>query len=93
MKNALPFLTLLFLVPSMNLHADEGGKNEKGTRVYELRTYYAHEGKLDALHARFRDHTCALFEKHGMQNVGYWVPVDNKDNTLVYIVSHASRAA
>ena len=87
MKNALSFLTLLFLVTSTNLHADKEG------RVYELRTYYAHEGKLDALHARFRDHTCALFEKHGMKNIGYWVPVDNKDNALVYIVSHASRAA
>src|SRR5262245_46600564 len=56
---------------------------EKDTRVYELRTYYAPAGKLDALHARFRDHTLKLFEKHGMTNVGYWVPVDNPDNKLI----------
>jgi len=93
MKNALAFLTLLLLFTSTNLHADEGNKNDKGDRVYELRTYYANEGKLNALHARFRDHTCDLFEKHGMQNVAYWVPVDNQANTLVYIVSHASREA
>lgn len=61
--------------------------------VYELRTYFAHDGKLDALHARFRDHTCALFTKHGMKNVGYWVPVDNKDNKLVYVLSYPSREA
>ncbi len=62
-------------------------------RVFELRTYTAHEGKLEALHARFRNHTVKLFEKHGMQNIGYWVPRDapGKTNTLIYIVSHASR--
>jgi hypothetical protein len=57
------------------------------TRVYELRTYYAEPGKLDALHARFRDHTCRLFEKHGMVNVGYWVPLDNPHNELVYLLA------
>ena len=43
------------------------------TRVFEMRTYYAAPGKLDALNARFRDHTCKLFEKHGMTNIGYWM--------------------
>jgi uncharacterized protein YbaA (DUF1428 family) len=62
-------------------------------RVYEMRTYYANEGKLDALNARFRDHTCALFEKHGIMNVGYWVPADNTDNKLVYLLSYPSREA
>ena len=63
-------------------------------RVFELRTYTAPEGKLGELHARFRDHTMQIFEKHGMTNVGYWVPQDSarKDNTLIYIISHASRA-
>ncbi len=62
-------------------------------RVYELRIYYAAPGKLDALNARFRDHTCKLFEKHGITNVGYWVPIDNKDNKLVYIISAPSKEA
>lgn len=65
-------------------------------KVYELRTYVTNEGKLDALLKRFRDHTCKLFEKHGITNVGYWVPLekaDGADNTLIYVVSHASREA
>ncbi|MFP6883926.1 MAG: NIPSNAP family protein, partial [Roseibacillus sp.] len=93
MKNALAFLTLLFLFTSTNLHADEGNKNEKGAQVYELRIYSANEGKLDALNARFRNHTCKLFEKHGLTNVGYWVPADKSDNRLVYVISSPNRAA
>ncbi|NNM29546.1 MAG: NIPSNAP family protein [Akkermansiaceae bacterium] len=61
-------------------------------RVYEMRTYFANDGKLDALHARFRDHTMALFEKHGMTNIGYWVPAPNPENALVYLVSYPDRA-
>ena len=64
-------------------------------RVFELRTYTAPEGKLPDLNARFRNHTMRIFQKHGMTNVGYWVPQDApaKDNTLIYIISHASRDA
>lgn len=63
--------------------------------VYELRTYTTHPGKLDALHARFRNHTIKLFEKHGMTNLMYWVPQDEprKSNTLIYVVKHKSRQA
>ena len=62
--------------------------------VYELRTYTTNEGKLEALQSRFRDHTVKLFEKHGMKNVGYWVPTDKRsDNTLIYIIQHKSRDA
>jgi NIPSNAP len=50
--------------------------------VYELRTYTTAEGKLDALNARFRDHTVRLFQKHGMESVGYWVPTDEKHADL-----------
>jgi hypothetical protein len=63
--------------------------------VYELRTYITVEGRLPALHARFRDHTMALFEKHGMTNVMYWTPTDGEaaGNTLIYVLKHASRQA
>ena len=64
--------------------------------VYELRTYTTHPGRLDALLARFRDHTLKLFEKHGMVNVGYWRPADAKDGadvTLIYLLEHRSREA
>ncbi|MEC9096096.1 MAG: NIPSNAP family protein [Planctomycetota bacterium] len=60
--------------------------------VFELRIYTTNEGKLDNLHARFRDHTLKLFEKHGMTNMGYWVPEGSKD-TLIYVLSHKSREA
>ena len=66
---------------------------DKSERVYEMRTYYAPEGRLDDLHARFRNHTVKLFEKHGMTNIGYWVPIDNKENKLVYILAYPSREA
>ncbi|HVV43848.1 MAG TPA: NIPSNAP family protein [Bryobacteraceae bacterium] len=61
--------------------------------VYELRMYHANPGKLDALNKRFRDHTIAIFNKHHMKSVGYWVPQDNKDNLLIYILEHPSREA
>jgi hypothetical protein len=64
---------------------------EKDERVFEMRTYYAAPDKLDALNARFRDHTLKLFEKHGMTNVGYWMPIDNTDNKLIYILAFPSR--
>jgi hypothetical protein len=63
------------------------------SRVYEMRVYYAAPGKLDALHARFRDHTMKLFEKHGMVNIGYWVPTENPESKLIYILSYPSREA
>jgi NIPSNAP len=61
-------------------------------RVFEMRTYTTHEGKLDDLQARFRNHTVTFFEKHGMTNIGYWVPRD-QPNTLVYILAYPSRDA
>jgi len=64
-------------------------------RVFELRTYTATDGRLADLQARFRNHTMRIFEKHGMKNIGYWVPQDApaKDNTLIYVISHESREA
>jgi hypothetical protein len=63
--------------------------------VFEKRTYTCYEGKLDALNARFRDHTTRIFKKHGMTNIGYWVPQDGPEHatTLIYIISHESREA
>ncbi len=58
------------------------------TRLYEMRVYYAEQGKLEDLLARFRNHTTKLFKKHSMKNEGYWLPIDNKDNKLVYVLSY-----
>ena len=63
-------------------------------RLFELRTYTANEGKLDALNARFRDHTVKLFEKHGMTNVGYWTPEGERSkDTLIYILGYPNKEA
>ncbi len=92
MKLALRFLAVLACALGFvsSLRAAEDGP------VFELRTYTATPGNLDKLLTRFRDHTLRIFEKHGMQNVGYTVPVDAKDGAgekLVYMLAHKSRAA
>jgi hypothetical protein len=67
---------------------------EKDNMLYELRIYTCPDNaKLDALHVRFRDHTCKLFEKHGMTNIGYWTPIDNPKHQLIYIIAHKNRDA
>jgi hypothetical protein len=64
-------------------------------RVFEIRTYTTPEGKLDALNRRFREHTVAIFARHGMVSVGYWVPTEPplSQNTLIYVLAHPSREA
>ncbi len=64
----------------------------KDSRVFELRTYYAEPGKLDALHARFRDHTTRLFQKHGMTIIAYWMPREAPDR-IVYVLAYKSKEA
>ena len=65
---------------------------EPAAKHYEMRIYKAHPGKLDALNARFRDHTCRLFKQHGIEIVGFWVPTqgDEAKDTLVYILAFPS---
>ncbi len=68
----------------------------KVSRTFELRTYYAAPGKLEELHARFRNHTIALFKKHGMTIVGFWAPTAPASaaaNTLVYVLAYPSDEA
>ena len=66
---------------------------DKQSRCFELRTYTVREGSsIDLLHSRFRDHTNALFKKHGMTIVGFWQPV-TKPDTLVYILAYKDTAA
>jgi hypothetical protein len=86
-------LPLLALAPLMASTADSSAE-DKDSRVYEMRVYYAAPGKLEALNARFKNHTVKLFEKHGLTNIGYFVPTgDNKDNKLVYFISAPSKEA
>jgi hypothetical protein len=82
---------LLFLFSALILA--QVGAAEKEVRFFEMRTYYAAPGKLEDLQARFRNHTTRLFEKHGMVNIGYWLPLTNAENKLVYLLAYPSRQA
>jgi hypothetical protein len=74
--------------------ADAPAQDKSATKLYEMRVYYAQPGKLGTLNARFRDHTVKLFAKHGMTNVGYFVPEgENKENKLVYFMAYPDKAA
>lgn len=65
----------------------------KDSRCFELRTYTAKDpSQFDTLHTRFRDHTNALFKKHGMTIVGFWQPV-TKPDTLIYLLAYKDGAA
>lgn len=56
--------------------------------IYELRIYECIVGRLPNLNKRFNDHTCALFEKHGIKNIGYWTNlVGPSNNDLIYLVA------
>jgi len=61
--------------------------------VYELRLYQVNEGKMDALIARFGDHTDAIFKRHNMKSIGYWRPEDApfSQNLFIYVLEHPSR--
>jgi hypothetical protein len=85
MKTILTLCFLITMTTSLLKAAD--------TRCYEMRTYYAAEGKLEDLNARFRNHTCKLFEKHGIANIGYWMPVENAQRKLIYLLAYPSREA
>jgi hypothetical protein len=89
----LTFVTGLLAGSVLRPDPELQARAQAGPRVFELRTYTTEPGRLDALHARFRDHTMRLFQKQGMTNVGYWVPQDPKlaGNTLVYLLAYPDR--
>jgi len=85
---------LLALAAAWNQATAADSPSGKG-KIFELRTYVTHPGKLEALHKRFREHTCALFKKHGIELVGFWTPAEGPEsqNTLIYIVAFPSKEA
>ena len=65
---------------------------------YELRVYTAQPGKRDALAKRFADRTAAIYARHGITNVGYWIPQQTDaelgitaENTFIYIRGYPSK--
>jgi hypothetical protein len=96
-RTLLKTLPAAALLPSAAIAASRSAisPDQSSTTVFELRVYHTLEGKLPDLLKRFREHTTKLFERHGMKNIAYWVPTDEpaKSNTLIYVLSHASRDA
>ena len=87
---------LFFLCGSavmFGLHMLSGSNADRPHHVYELRLYHVNEGKMEALKARFGDHTDSIFMRHNMKSIGYWVPEDapSSQNLFVYILEHPSR--
>ena len=97
----LAFALLFLPMGLLAQEADDQPSSDGENRIYELRIYFPHEGKLDDLLTRFREHTTGLFEKHGFVNVAYWVtrpgespsyatkiaPLNEGEESLLYIVS------
>jgi hypothetical protein len=90
---AIPLMSLVVTAVVLGVAADD--KPAAKERFFEMRTYIAAPGKLDALNARFRNHTNKLFVKHGMELIGYWTPVEGgaAENTLIYILAYSSKEA
>jgi hypothetical protein len=99
MKYLLGVLIVALSVPGVVLLAraneDEKGAKKVENRIFELRTYTTAPGKMDALNARFRNHTNRLFEKHGMTIIGFWMPAKQKEGEekLIYILAYPSKEA
>jgi hypothetical protein len=85
------FFALLLTLMALLAHAQ--APIAMDTRVFEMRIYYTEPGKLDDLIRRFQKHTRKLFIKHGMENIGYWVPVHNEQNRLIYVLAYPDMAA
>ncbi|RZS96445.1 NIPSNAP family protein [Cecembia calidifontis] len=85
MKKILLLLTV-FLNLFQVTHAQD-------TRYFEMRIYTAHEGKRNDLIKRFQDHTLKLFEKNGIENVAYFIPTDENNNTLTFILAYPDQAS
>jgi hypothetical protein len=90
MKKQL-FVLVFSLLVSFTINAKR--KDDPNARTYELRVYYASEGKFDVLMNRFKEHTLHYFKKHKMRLEGFWLPLENKDNKMVYVLSYPSREA
>ncbi len=81
------------LLPNASAKDAVDTQYKSDTHVYELRTYHAAEGKMEALHKRFREHSIRLLAKHGITAMGYWTPTDGEGakNTLIYIISFPNK--
>jgi len=59
--------------------------------IYEERIYTIAPGKMPAILKRFGEHTMSLFQRHGIQVVGFWVTDigEHSHSELVYICAYS----
>ena len=74
--------------------AKSEGKKADG-RVFELRTYYAADGKMEELKAQFRDHVNKIFAKHGITIIAFWTPTkpDEAQKKLICLLAFPAEEA
>jgi hypothetical protein len=91
---ALTFAALAMAAAAVPATAEEKEKDVKkaATRYFEMRTYHAAPGKMDALNTRFKEHTNKLFKKHGMDIIGFWID-EKRPDVLIYILAYPSKDA
>ena len=87
-KKPVASLERIFL--STNDYSPALDIKDVGNRVFELRTYVATKGNLPALNARFKNHTVALFAKHGMTNIMYCSVLDGEKLTATKLLEAVS---
>lgn len=94
MSRFINLLLFLSLVTVITTSAKSTPSDKPNTaRLYEIRIYYPTPGKEAEIVDRFRQYTTKLFEKHGMENIGYWTPTDPSHKELVYILAYPDKAA
>jgi len=91
----LPVLGLIFGVAGILWGFAE---QKKAVGFYELRVYTTKPGKRDTLAKRFADRTAAIYARHGITNVGYWIPQESDAelgidaaNTFIYMRGYPSK--
>jgi hypothetical protein len=77
---------ILLLLTSFGLHA----QSLPTSAYFEMRTYTVHEGKMSDLIQRFQNHTRALFTKHGIENVAYFLSEEEPQKKLTFILGYPS---
>lgn len=59
--------------------------------IYEMRTYRILEGKMPDILSRFENITFGLFDRYGIEVMGFWQKTDA--NEIVYICKYEGEAA
>lgn len=91
MKTLSSFITAGLLLTAVGFTTPNPTK--PSSKLYEMRIYYPTPGKYADIVDRFRQYTTKIFEKHGMENIGYWTPTDTSRKEVIYILAYPNREA